>query len=203
MTRSIFISAFAVAALAVAAAPASAYKVSGKRWPAGTISYYTNVGAQNAEVQRAAESWNKEALGVTFVRLKSQSKAQLVIKYGSKGCGGLGTVGYYGPSFVGEIQLGRACRDAITRLTATHELGHVLGLGHEKKKCALMNPVGDISTGTPNRCSVRAINYWLANPIQTDDRNGARKLYAGSLGRATSTFASTSAAPAGPVVTLR
>ena len=183
------------AVFGAAVAPASAYDLAGDRWPAGTIPYYTNVGGQNDEVVRAANAWNKEKLGVTFVRTKAKSKARLIVRYGSRGCGGLGTVGYYGPRFVGDVQLGRACRDALTRLTAAHELGHVLGLGHEEQRCALMNPVGDIDTGTPNNCSVRPIGYWLAKPIQSDDRRGARALYADSLARSASV-------PAGPVLRL-
>jgi hypothetical protein len=186
MNRIAIITALAAAALCAAAAPASAYVIKGERWPEGSIVYYTNVGGQNDEVVRATTSWNKEKLGVTFVRTKSKSKAQLIIRYGPRGCGGLGTVGYYGEGFVGDVQLWRGCRDAITRLTATHELGHVLGLGHEERKCALMNPVGDINTGTPNACSVRPVSYWLANPIQPDDRRGARKLYSATLGRSAS-----------------
>jgi Astacin (Peptidase family M12A) len=196
MRRAILTALFAVAALAATTGPASAYVISGNRWPEGSILYYTNVGSQNDEVVRAASAWNKEKLGVKFVRTKSKSSAQLIIRYGSRGCGGLGTVGYYGERFVGDVQLGRACRDAITRLTAAHELGHVLGLGHEESRCALMNPVGDISTGTPNHCSVRPIRYWLKNPIQADDRRGGRKLYADSLG------SSASVGSPGPVLTL-
>ena len=195
MRRTILTLTLAATALAVAVPSASAFDLAGSRWPAGNIVYYTNVGGQNDEVVRAAKSWNREKLGVTFVRTKSKSKARLIVRYGSNGCGGLGTVGYYGPRFVGDVQVGRNCRDAITRLTATHELGHVLGLGHENQTCALMNPVGDISTGTPNRCRVRPMNFWLANPIQPDDREGVRELYADSLARS-------SAVPSGPVLSL-
>jgi len=196
MKRAAISLALAAAAVTAAAAPASAYTISGDRWPDGSIAYYTNVGGQNDEVVRAANAWNRERLGVTLVRTKSTSKARLIVHYGSRGCGGLGTVGYYGPRFVGEVQLGRACRDAITRLTAVHELGHVLGLGHEERTCALMNPVGDISTGTPNHCSVRPIDFWLARPIQPDDRRGARALYSESLARSSS-------APSRPVLSLK
>jgi len=195
MRRAALILALVAAALSAAAAPSSAYTISGDRWPEGDIVYYTNVGGQNDEVARAANAWNKEKLGVRFVRTKSKAKARLLVRYGSRGCGGLGTVGYYGTRFVGDVQLGRACRDAITRLTAAHELGHVLGLGHEERKCALMNPVGDISTGTPNHCSVRPIDFWLANPIQPDDRRGARALYSESLARSSSVRS-------GPVLSL-
>ena len=185
MKRAAISIALASAAL-VAAAPASAYDIAGDRWPEGSILYYANIGGQNSEVVRGANAWNKENLGVRFVRTKSKSKAKLVVRYGSRGCGGLGTVGYYGPRFVADVQVGKARPDPITRLTVAHELGHVLGLGHENRKCALMNPVADISTGTPNHCSVRPMSFWLANPIQADDRAGARDLYSETLSRSAS-----------------
>ena len=61
-------------------------------------------------------------------------------------------------------------------LTATHELGHILGLGHTKHKCARMDSSVDLS-GTPSHCSHHSLSYWLKHPLLPDDVRGARKLY--------------------------
>jgi hypothetical protein len=62
-------------------------------------------------------------------------------------------------------------------LIAAHELGHVLGLDHEHRSCALMNPV--LLDGTPNRCErVAPWTYWCRVFEPLDLRRAAR-LYGG------------------------
>jgi hypothetical protein len=61
-------------------------------------------------------------------------------------------------------------------LATAHELGHVLGLGHQDHRCARMNPVYN-QDGTPNHCSAHSLRYWLAHPLTADDVRGARHLY--------------------------
>ena len=56
------------------------------------------------------------------------------------------------------------------------ELGHILGLGHEKRKCAIMNPAFD-NSGTPNHCNAHPLSFWLAHPLRGDDIRGAKSLY--------------------------
>ncbi len=63
----------------------------------------------------------------------------------------------------------------MAKLVATHEFGHVLGFRHERRRCALMNLSLD-QTGTPTLCARRPVAFWLADPLRTDDKLGARAL---------------------------
>ncbi|MGI8593992.1 MAG: M12 family metallopeptidase [Solirubrobacteraceae bacterium] len=159
------------------AAPASAYEVVGRPWPGPRITYFIDARDQAEQVQAGAQEWNALDLGVRFSRTTSRSKAQVRIRYGSRGCGGAALVGYPGRRYQSEVRLGRGCKDSLTFLTIVHELGHVLGLGHERSRCALMNTSADYATGTPNRCAPRPLSFWLAKPLRKDDVAGARKLY--------------------------
>jgi len=53
----------------------------------------------------------------------------------------------------------------------------VLGLGHERRTCALMNPSADLASGTPSRCERRPLSFWVSRPLRADDIAGARSLY--------------------------
>ena len=76
------------------------------------------------------------------------------------------------------MHIGVGCGEGLAILTLTHELGHVLGLGHERRRCALMNPYADRS-GTPNRCGRHSLKFWVKKPLRRDDVRGARALYGG------------------------
>lgn len=182
--------ALVVAAILAVAAPASAYDLAGRPWPDGAITYYVDAKTQSDEVVQGAKAWNALKLGVTFKRTYSRSGAELRITYGQRGCGGVAIVGYIGPRAQSEARIGRGCGDAVTVLTVVHELGHVLGLGHETSRCARMNPSADIDTGTPDQCGVRSLRSWRASPLLKDDVRGARALYSGASLRATSASAS-------------
>ncbi len=82
--------------------------------------------------------------------------ADVVVGTTGPGCGGIAVLGGH----QARVWLGR-CNARLARLVAAHEFGHVLGFGHERRRCALMNVAFD-QTGTPTRCTRRPLSYWLA-----------------------------------------
>src|SRR5436305_7921427 len=175
------LAAFGVATLLLlaASATAQAYFKEGSRWPARTITYYASAYRKSAD--RAAKTWNDANVGVTLKRLSSKSKANFVIRYDSsvKACEGVSLVGYQGRGVQTWIDLGRGCDREFMIFTATHEMGHILGLGHETHRCARMNPSADFPSGTPGDCHYHSRSYWLGHLLKGDDVRGARALYGG------------------------
>ena len=170
----------AVAAVACVAEPAGAYHIAGERWPNKTISVGSRAPLYDSAVRLAIRSWNRARVGVRFTRAPA-ARARVVFGYargggmGRYGCEGIagGTgAGYPTPFVAMQVRVVRGCRSkALRRLTAVHELGHVLGLGHETRRCALMNPTGDVNTLLPSLCP-------RGTRLPTrDDVRGARALY--------------------------
>lgn len=166
-----------IACLAAALLPANAgaYEISGRAWPAGDIRYHVVDDALNKPVKRAAKIWNARGLSIRFVSSSSEN-ARVYVRIGQRNCGGAARVGYPGRRGVSLMEINRDCGTGIATLTAVHEFGHVMGLGHEDDVCARMNPTFG-SGGTPGRCSRRPLSYWLDHPLQKDDVRGARALY--------------------------
>jgi hypothetical protein len=167
--------AAAGALLVLLPAEAGAYEIAGRAWPDGDIRYHVEDSALKKPVKRAAKIWNARKLGVRFVS-SSSDDAKVFIRIGQKNCGGAARVGYPGRRRFSLVEINRDCGTGIATLTAVHEWGHVLGLGHERETCARMNPTFG-SGGTPGRCSRRSLSYWLEQPLTKDDLRGARALY--------------------------
>jgi hypothetical protein len=155
------------------ATSAHGYLISGDAWPRATISYYP--GAYAKSVKRAARAWNKRRAGVRFRRASKES-ADLVVSYGGPRCSGESLIGYE-HLMRSWVMLGRGCSKGVATVLAAHELGHVLGLDHEDRHCALMNPILDADDGTPSQCRHRALGFWLKRTVQRDDLRGALALY--------------------------
>jgi hypothetical protein len=175
--------AAAAALLVCIAAPASqAYVVQGKPWPGGTIRYYNAASDQAWPVARAVYVWNHSGARVRFVP-SSLASAQLVIKHFSHNrCVGhaRATLGYV-PRATVELpridETSQLCNSYSSAHAVAHELGHVLGLGHEDRGCALMNSRGTWSGA--QHCRQEAVWTWRCGLLEPDDINGVVRLYGG------------------------
>ena len=114
--------------------PARAYTLAGSPWPSNTISYGVEARAYAPAVHRAARAWNRAGVGVRLRRAPLES-ADVVVRYGGRPCEGEALIGFV-PRDVSDVRLGAGCRMRLITLTAVHEFGHVLGLGHEQRRCA-------------------------------------------------------------------
>src|SRR4051812_16429009 len=173
--RTALVIGLALVVLTVLAPSASAFERAGRPWPGGRITYFTAAANYSASVDRAARIWNRTNVGVKFVKT-SRRNAAVVVDYGGRRCEGAAFAGFIGRRRQSPVQLGAGCGRSLITLTAVHEFGHVLGLGHEDDKCARMNPAFD-GSGTPQQCVPRSLNYWLGHPLVSDDLQGARRVY--------------------------
>src|SRR4051794_37088444 len=134
------------------AVPASAItnlpQQGGAKWPGRTITYFDG-SLDHAAVARGVAVWNASGVRIRFVRSYSRKRAQLIIRNsrdvptGSCG-GGMATDGYVRPhAYVnilhGSVKDGMRCSVYAQTLVVAHELGHVLGFGHDDARCSVMN----------------------------------------------------------------
>lgn len=178
----------AALALAVAPAPARAYVTQGQPWPGGRILYFNEAADQAWAVQQAVAAWNASGAAVQFVPAP-EATAQVVIRdFDHADCtsthdsvGGEATIGYAPHSQVWVTPLDQAtpkCNQYSAAQALAHELGHVLGLGHETHVCAAMNPSG--SMRGPSLCRPAPVGEWNCGLLEPDDVAGAVALYGGT-----------------------
>lgn len=169
-----------IALVALGAAPASAFRTGGSAWSGrpATISYW-NGSPYKAEVRAAVRAWNRSGARVRFVRVpRGSARVPItVLRDGSLGGPGqplgFASIGFQGRNYVHLAPPRRWDRALLTTVIA-HELGHVLGLDHEARRCATMNAPVWAGCGRTPPCGV----------LQADDIRGAVARYGGRVRRA-------------------
>jgi hypothetical protein len=187
----------------------TAYRRLPFRWRGRRIPYYNAARANAAAVRRAVRAWNRSGVRVRFVATR-RSRARLIIRYfNSSGCVPAGQTPVVwdprsGRARRAEVLVSRpvprvtACSHWAITLVTAHELGHVLGLDHETRRCALMNPVALNLAG--QFCSPRPLPEWRwrCRILEPDDVRGAVRIYGGRAKRRPRPICDLLAAPAAP-----
>ncbi len=157
-----------------AAAPAAAFRLGGAAWPGGTISYHDATGYK-ADVRAAVRTWNESGARVRL-RPAARSRARVRIVSGGFGCSGVAQLGYArGQRAV--VRLGRGCNYASLRPgIVAHELGHILGLAHEDRRCATMNTILHMGCG-----GMGVYGSYRCRILEADDVRGAVRRYGGRV----------------------
>ena len=202
----------ALAALAFtlsAAGPAHAYKLLGHRFAQRTVIYHNPVAKYDAGVDAAARAWNRSGVRLRF-KAGSRSRAHVVFRINRRlGRYGFGTAGRAvsgtisgGRLRTGTIELlpnllangsSRGQKNAFVAALVAPELGHLMGLDHEERRCATMNSSlqGECRT-PPERWRYRC------RTLERDDVRGAVKLYGGRVRPVGKEVCFAASAPAAP-----
>jgi len=175
--------ALVVAAAGVLAAPGSAYRIEGRPWPNGVVPYYSFAAGHAWSLKQAVDAWNRSGARVRFVPV-APAQARLFIREARDGSckHAKATLGHTPGATVWiwpAVRSNAMCNRYTAARALTHELGHVLGLSHESRTCALMNPSG--SHQATSQCGASKAWEWRCRLVERDDVGGAVALYGGTI----------------------
>lgn len=190
----------AVAVLLVAAGPADAYSLGGKKWRQRTITYHANAPQYADAIKAAAAAWNASGVRVRFKATSSRRRADVRIVTGPRRSGPSGDahLGYYSRSRVRLNAFDPGTRDPTwlayaMQVVVAHELGHVLGLRHVTRPCSVMN------YGRDEKCPKPPAAWQLrCRLLEPDDVRGAIRRYGGRARPYAQEFCDYAAAPTPP-----
>jgi hypothetical protein len=168
-------------------ASADAYRLGGERWRGKTITYYVDAKQYREAVRNAVRAWNASGMRIRF-KAVSKRRAQLRIVY-EKGPAsatpsqGRGTLGYVRGGrnrvILPRVRPRANFDPPAATLVVAHEIGHVLGLRHDNRKCALMNTT--VVGHSPEQCTSTELWEWRCRILERDDVRGAVHRYGGRV----------------------
>jgi hypothetical protein len=158
---------------------AGAYTFRGGRWKTTTITYYSEVPAYTWSVDTAAYAWNTSGARVRFVKSSRRDAKVLLGVQWFKAAGDARPDVRNGRIYGAKVGIQNGLDRYTMALVVAHELGHVLGLGHETHVCATMNPSLDVDH--PALCATPPEGMWVCRLLRADDVRGAVKLYGGTV----------------------
>jgi hypothetical protein len=178
--KRLLLAVLVVSAALLAPAVSDAYVVAGTPWPAGRVAYHVDVPALRTAVEAAAARWNRSGAKIHLVEVPAAQAAIRVRRLAEGPCDGIvgnAPVGREG-SGVGIVELQASCGPKGLIPVAAHELGHVLGFGHETKLCSIMSPE---EGNRAVQCGGLAPLPWEydCRVLEPTDIAGAVKLYGG------------------------
>ena len=139
---------------------AGAYTFLGGRWPTTTITYFNEVPAYNWSVDTAAYAWNSSGARVRFLKSSRRNAKVLLGVQWFTPAGDARPIIHNGRISSAKVGIRNGLDRYTMALVVAHELGHVLGLGHETRVCATMNPALDVVH--PELCPAPPPGLWVA-----------------------------------------
>jgi hypothetical protein len=168
----------ALVAALVVAQPATPYSAAGTPWPVTRITVW-NETPYRAPLAQAMAAWNGVGTRVTLVPAPQRSAARVVVTLLPPGAAGddvaQATLGWT-PTAQGKVEVRPGLGARVAAAVLAHELGHVLGLGHEERGCSVMAGTVAVERSRAG-CRIAQCPKVEACLVTRDDAEGLRDLY--------------------------